>query len=60
MKRRVQRRGAVFGAPVLIALVSGAALIVGLLGSGGYDLLSWIGVGLPLAVILWASLTRRS
>ena len=38
----------VFGMPCLIALVGAAGLFAALLGDGGWDVLAWVGLGLPV------------
>lgn len=43
----------VFAWPLLLALFSSVGLLSALLGDGIWDLLSWIGLGVPLAVMLW-------
>jgi hypothetical protein len=40
--------------PGLLALVSGAGLVTALVSDGTWDLLAWVAVGSPLAVIGWA------
>ena len=50
---------AIFAAPTAIALVSIVGLVAGLLGGGWHDLLSWVGLGVPAAVILWSLALRR-
>lgn len=52
--------GRTFGAPMLIALASTVGLVAALLGDGLKDWTSWIGLGVPLAVITWAWLRRRA
>ncbi|MGF7150596.1 hypothetical protein FHS96_004254 [Sphingomonas zeicaulis] len=53
-KRRDGRLGKVFAMPLLLCLVSLAALVVGLLDDGLFDLLCWLGLGAPVVVALWA------
>ncbi len=57
------RRGrgvlAIFGIPVLLAIVSLAGLVFGLLGDDGYDIASGVAVAVPVAVILWALIRAR-
>ncbi|MBH3423180.1 hypothetical protein [Pseudomonas gessardii] len=48
----------VFGVPLGIGLLSAAGLFAALLGDGGWDSLSWIGLGVP-AVIGVGGLLRR-
>ncbi len=49
-----------FGAPAIIAVVSLVGIFAALLGADMFDLASWIGLGVPVAVIVWAMITRRS
>lgn len=49
-----------FGMPALIALASAVGLVSALLGDGVNDWVSWIGLGVPVAVIAWAWLRRRT
>lgn len=46
--------GRVFGMPAVLALVSAAGLVVGLLGDGWYDTAAGLAVGVPVAVSLWS------
>jgi hypothetical protein len=50
----------VFATPTAIAVVSLIGLVTALLGEGLNDWISWIGLSVPLAVILWARLRRRA
>ena len=43
----------VFGAPVLLALVSAIGLLSALLGDDRWDVLSWVALATPVAVIIW-------
>lgn len=49
LPRRTHRRTLVI--PGLIAVATLVGLVAGLLGDGANDLIAWLGVGLPLAVI---------
>lgn len=57
------RRGrgglAIFAMPILLAIVSLAGLVVGLLGDGGYDVAAGLAVAVPVVVIGWALLRAR-
>lgn len=44
----------VFGIPMLLALVSAVGLLSALLGDGIWDMLSWLTLGVPVAVITWS------
>ena len=48
-----------WGAPILLAVLSVIGLLAALIGDGVYDAVSWIGLGLPVAVSLWYGLRRR-
>jgi len=39
--------------PTVVAVVSGVGLIFALLGDGIWDALSWLAVGLPVAIAVW-------
>lgn len=39
--------------PTVVAVVSGVGLIFALLGDGIWDALSWLAVGLPVAIAAW-------
>jgi len=58
-RRRALPLRRVFGAPLAIALVSLAGLVAALLGDGLLNALSWTGLTVPLAAILWSWLYRR-
>lgn len=45
--------------PSLLALLGAAGLIVALLGDGAWDMLAWLGLGLPAVLGGWALLPRR-
>ena len=50
----------VFGAPILIAMVSLVGLVAALLGDGLPDWISWATLSVPLIVIAWAVKARRT
>jgi len=50
----------VFAIPLAIAIISLAGLISALIGDGPLDVTSWVALGLPVVVVLWASLRRTS
>ncbi len=50
---------AIFILPVIIALFSLVGLVAALLADGFYDLLSWFGLAVPVAVIVWSLRWRR-
>ncbi len=45
--------------PLLLAGLTVAGLLAGLLGDDGFDALSWLGLGVPVAVTLWAAFVGR-
>ncbi|BBK43507.1 hypothetical protein STVA_35270 [Allostella vacuolata] len=49
----------IFAAPAAIALLSIVGLVAALLGDGVYDILSWIGLLVPVLAIAWALRFRR-
>lgn len=57
--KRHRSLGAVFAAPLLIALLSAIGLVSALTGDGWRDMLSWIGLGAPLAAVGWAISVRN-
>ncbi|QXQ06776.1 hypothetical protein KX816_01520 [Sphingosinicellaceae bacterium] len=48
----------VFRNPAIIAVATLTGLVAGLLGDGVYDGLAWLGLGIPVVVIV-AMLSRR-
>lgn len=59
MKDAASTFGRVFGIPALLALLSSIGLISALVGDGVYDIVSWLGLGIPIIVILYA-MTQRT
>lgn len=53
-RSRTLSLGAIFFVPVIIALFSLIGLVAALLDDGVYDLLSWLGLTVPVAVIAWS------
>jgi hypothetical protein len=51
--------GALWGWPIALAVLSGAGLVGGLLGNGGWDWLTWVGLGVPCAAGVWFGLRGR-
>lgn len=58
-KVRPQSLGAIFAAPLAIAIFSLVGLVAALLDDGLYDLLSWLGLAVPVVVIVWSLCWRR-
>jgi hypothetical protein len=50
----------IWGAPIVIGVVSAVGLISALLGDGGWDVLSWFALGAPVTVIIWYVYASRS
>ena len=50
----------VFGAPALLAASSAVGLLAALVGDGGWDALSWLALGAPVAAIGWYVRARPS
>jgi hypothetical protein len=46
----------VFGMPVTLGVITIVGLVSALLADGAGDVLSWLSLGLPVAVTLWYSL----
>ena len=40
-------------APILLALLTAVGLLSALLGDGFWDMLSWLALGAPVAVVIW-------
>lgn len=60
-KRTLARRGApVWPVPIALAIITVAALLLGLVGEGIWDVAACIGLGVPVAVCLWFGLRRPS
>ena len=49
-----------FAAPLFIGLASLIGLVAALLGDGLNNLISWIGLAVPVLAIAWAWARRRS
>jgi len=45
--------------PLIIAMISSAGLLFALIGDGLWDYLSWLALGIPVAIGQWVS-NRRS
>ena len=56
MKPRQSSFWKVFVIPLGIGLLSAAGLFAALLGDGLWDSLSWVGLGIPAAIGIWALL----
>jgi len=51
---------AIFAVPLLIAVLSLIGLVSALTGDGLRDVVSWLALGVPVAVVGWAMRARRS
>ena len=58
-QRRQRGTAAIFAAPLLIALVTIAGLIVALTGDGWRDHVAWAALVLPLGAFAWAFSRRH-
>lgn len=47
-----------FGAPAVIAFISGVGLFAALLGDGLFDWASWIALAIPVAAIVWGRMAK--
>jgi hypothetical protein len=52
--------GQIFAAPAALGVVSAIGLTTALVGDGGWDAVSWLGLGLPTAAALWYGGIRRT
>ncbi|MBK5000761.1 DUF4175 domain-containing protein [Pseudomonas sp. S31] len=52
MSHRSQSTSKVFAWPAAIALLSAAGLFAALLGDGAWDMLAWLGLGIPTGLAL--------
>ncbi|KQM67832.1 hypothetical protein ASE75_02795 [Sphingomonas sp. Leaf17] len=59
-RRSRQSLGAIFAAPLVIAVASAVALVAALTGDGWRDILSWVGLAVPILAVPWAMLARRT
>ncbi|MDQ0839202.1 hypothetical protein QFZ54_002986 [Sphingomonas faeni] len=55
-----QSLAAIFGAPAMIGVLSVGALIAALTGDGWRDMLSWVGLAVPIVTVGWAMRARRT
>ncbi|MCH7417631.1 MULTISPECIES: DUF4175 domain-containing protein [Pseudomonas] len=58
MSHQSQTTGRIFAWPSVIAALSAAGLFAALLGDGAWDVLSWLGLGVP-ALLGFRALLRR-
>ena len=50
---------ALWGWPIVIAVLSAVGLVGGLWGDGAWDWLAWIGLGVPTVAAVWFGLRGR-
>ena len=48
-----------FALPLFIGITSMVGLLAALLGDGVYDGVSWLGLGMPVAVVIYAYAKRH-
>lgn len=51
MSKPVRTRRQIFGVPALLAVLTLAALVTGLIGGEGMWWLAWLGTAIPLVII---------
>jgi len=49
----------IFALPLLIGVISIVGLLAALLGDGVYDAVSWLGLGIPVAAVIYAYAKRH-
>lgn len=49
----------IYRVPAILALTTFIGLLSGVLGDGIWDAVSWVGLGIPIAVISWFVLRAR-
>ncbi len=59
MSHKSQTTARIFAWPALIALLGALGLFAALLGDGGWDVLSWVGLGIPALLSARALFWRR-
>ena len=50
--------GRTFTLPLFIGITSIVGLLAALLGDGAYDAVSWLGLGIPVAAVIYAYAKR--
>ena len=50
---------ALWGWPIVLALISAVGLVGALVGDGEWGALSWVGLGVPTAACVWFGLRGR-
>lgn len=59
MKSSFKSKKRIFFIPAVLALLTAFGLVAGLVGDGAYDLMSWLALLAPVAVVAWAWLLCR-
>ncbi len=52
--------GQIFGAPLVVGVLSTIGLISALVGNGWWDAVSWVSLGLPVLMYVFFTLRRRT
>lgn len=50
--------GRLWGWPIVLGIVTALGLVAALVGDDAWDLASWLGLGLPVAMSAWYGLAR--
>lgn len=50
--------GRLWGWPIVLGIVTAIGLVSALVGDGVWDTVSWLGLGLPVAISAWYGLLR--
>ena len=60
MKKKALPLRAIFALPVIIAILGAVGLVSALTGDGWRDIVSWIGLVVPVLATAWAMKARRT
>lgn len=50
----------IFAMPLAIAILSSVGLVSALMGDGWRDMISWLGLAMPILIVGWAMKARNS
>jgi Na+-translocating ferredoxin:NAD+ oxidoreductase RnfE subunit len=50
----------IFTVPVALGIVSAIGLVSALVGDNAWDVIGWLGLGIPLVVVAWCLLRRTT